>query len=612
LRLRAKLLLLIGLMFAGLVGLLGAALTAANRISVGGPIYETLSLHTELTRRLVLLRADLSEIRAMSADSRIGDDADRALVLQRSARTLMAAVDTDFDALLALASDTDVRVEIQAAHQTWQEFRDVNRETFEAPDATSRKLHHAFLRQDFRHERFEEQIDSAINTLTLKNRDLEDSARVSVRHSLLTLLGGGGALGLAVIGLTIVVAQSVAGPLRRLAASCERVASGHLTEKVALRRADEVGDLASAFNMMVDRVREELVRSRTAEARLTQIFDSTSDGILFVSAEGRAVSANRRAGELLGLGAERLGEATVLELLANGHPTRPAQGLAELRAAIQAPDTADDGDLTLVSGLTLRWSSLPARDGAGATVGVTLTFRDVTREREIDRMKSDFVSFVSHQLRTPLSGVKWALELVNEAGVPEEALEYVRDARGAADRLIRMVNELLGISRLESGQVVPVLVPTPLGELTSGVVKDLEILAREKGQRLAVTGVPTAPVVLADAELLRQVIANLVSNAIKYTPAAGSIDIAIIPGDGVVRWEVRDSGIGVPAADQMRLFQKFFRSDSAATLDPEGTGLGLYIARLVVEKLGGRVGCESTAGRGATFFFHLPLPPPAA
>jgi len=223
------------------------------------------------------------------------------------------------------------------------------------------------------------------------------------------------------------------------------------------------------------------------------------------------------------------------------------------------------------------------------------------------RMRNDFVSFVTHQLRTPLSGIKWMLELAAEAGDAAEKTSYIQDAHESADRLIGLVNDLLDASRLESGKLRIVLQPVPLRALTDAVMDDVATLVREKGHAVSVESPAGLPDVASDAQLLRQVVMNLLSNAIKYTPPNGRIDIGISQEGRNVRWSIHDSGIGIPRAAAARLFEKFFRADNVHTVDTEGTGLGLYLVRLIVERFGGTIVCESEEGRGTTFTFTLPL-----
>jgi PAS domain S-box-containing protein len=229
--------------------------------------------------------------------------------------------------------------------------------------------------------------------------------------------------------------------------------------------------------------------------------------------------------------------------------------------------------------------------------------------KETLKMRNDFVSFVTHQLRTPLSGIKWMLELATDAEDPADATSYIQDARESADRLIGLVNDLLDVSRLESGKLQVILERVQLHELTEAVLGDLAALVRDKGHTVVVDAPPTRADAMLDRQLLRQVILNLISNAIKYTPAGGRIDILIGHDRAGVLWSIRDSGIGIPKAAQTRLFEKFYRAENALTVDTEGTGLGLYLVRLIVERFGGTIACESEEGQGTRFTFSLPVAP---
>jgi PAS domain S-box-containing protein len=352
--------------------------------------------------------------------------------------------------------------------------------------------------------------------------------------------------------------------------------------------------------------------TQTQRVRLAQIFDSTSDGIVLVSRAGEIQSANRQAGELLGFEPSDVIGTRLAELRAGSRRavSDRERVFENLHALLQDPERGGEGDLELRrSGRTVHWTAQPTRDAAGGTIGFTLTLNDVTHERQVSQMKTDFVSFVTHQLRTPLAGIKWMLELAAQTPqVPAEAGSYVADARAAAERLIGLVNDLLDISRLEGGKLTVTLQPTSLSKVTQSALDDLEPLIREKGHQLSVTGAAGARMVMADPQLLRQVIVNLTSNAIKYTPAGGAVSIALgVEDERMARWAITDSGIGIPKASLARLFEKFYRADNVHTVETEGTGLGLYLVRLIIEKLAGQVWCESEEGRGSTFIFMLPV-----
>jgi len=249
------------------------------------------------------------------------------------------------------------------------------------------------------------------------------------------------------------------------------------------------------------------------------------------------------------------------------------------------------------------------RNQKGAPIRLIGAVSDITERKQAEQMKTDFVSFVTHQLRTPLSGVKWLLELAMEGiNSPDEIRSYIQDARTSTERLIRLVNDLLDISRLERGKLQINNADIDIDDLTHDIVNELTPLITEKKQAITTQAVTDLPVLWADSQLLRQVILNLISNAMKYTPSGGKIDVRISYENTHVLWSVKDTGIGIPKADQDRLFEKFFRAGNAHAVETEGTGLGLYLVRLIVERFGGKVWCESEEGAGSTFLFTVPIP----
>jgi PAS domain S-box-containing protein len=258
--------------------------------------------------------------------------------------------------------------------------------------------------------------------------------------------------------------------------------------------------------------------------------------------------------------------------------------------------------------LTISDRATAIRDSKGVPVRMIGVVSDISERKKAEKMKSDFVSFVTHQLRTPLSGIKWMLELASgEIENPEEMRSFVQDARASTDRLIRLVNDLLDVSRLERGTLQLNYSQVDLAELTRSVLGEISPLMQEKGQNVSVQiGDDMAPV-WADAQMLRQVVLNLISNAMKYTPREGKIKIAVRGAGNGLRWEVTDTGIGIPKSDLGKLFEKFYRAENAQVVETEGTGLGLYLVRLMVEQFGGKVWCTSEEGAGSTFAFTLPV-----
>lgn len=348
-------------------------------------------------------------------------------------------------------------------------------------------------------------------------------------------------------------------------------------------------------------------QSKRQEARLEQILNSTSDGIMLVDGFGTIVTANRRAGELLGLDPEAAVGSPLIGVVGAACGAAAECSLGPLEMLFENPAITTDGDVEVDGGQrVLHWSGQPTTEGE--VQGFTITFQDVTQEREMSRMKSDFVSFAAHQLRTPLAGIKWMLEAAGEEpDLTPSLAECITDAGACADRLIAMVGELLDVARLEAGGEATVARETDLAALTRAVLADVAGRAEQKGHRLSASGGEGLPPVLVDDELLRQAMVSVISNAIKYTPEGGKISVDIAEQAGWVTWSVSDNGIGIPKSAQGRLFEKFYRADNATATDTEGRGLGLYMVRLIIQRFGGRIHWSSEEGQGTTFEFILPL-----
>lgn len=254
---------------------------------------------------------------------------------------------------------------------------------------------------------------------------------------------------------------------------------------------------------------------------------------------------------------------------------------------------------------------------------------DVTERRQAERetvaarkLQSDFVSFVSHQLRTPLTGIRWMIELAQQTpGLPEEIASCLADARQSAERLVALIADLLNVAHCEAGKTRWVAAEVDLAALTASLIHELRPQIELKEHRIAFHPGPDLPSVPADGRLLRQVMLNLLSNAIKYTPLGGDVEVRAGRQGNEVIWSVRDNGIGVPKEAQSRLFEKFYRADNACELETEGTGLGLYWVRRIMEQAGGRVWWESAGepaegsrdaaatrrqSQGSVFSFALP------
>ena len=252
------------------------------------------------------------------------------------------------------------------------------------------------------------------------------------------------------------------------------------------------------------------------------------------------------------------------------------------------------------------WLSLTAAEFPQGTV---YAFRDLTEERAVEQLKSDFVSTVSHELRTPLAAIYGAAMTLQRDDVElndDQEAGMLDVISGESERLARIVNDILLASRLDSGAATVEITRTDAAELARGVLAAAEAHV-PPGVELALTVPEPGPQVAADPDGLRQVLVNLVENAVKYSPNGGLVELELEPTDGRVRFVVRDRGLGIPASEHERIFEKFFRLDPNLARGVGGTGLGLYISREIVRRMGGRIRVESEPGSGSTFSFELPL-----
>lgn len=245
-------------------------------------------------------------------------------------------------------------------------------------------------------------------------------------------------------------------------------------------------------------------------------------------------------------------------------------------------------------------------------IGAVDIFRDITREKEIDRAKSEFVSLASHQLRTPLGIAKWYIEAIREEGyfdnVPQVAKEYLDEVYKSNERLLSLVRDLLSISRIDQGKVrdTPKLMDIP--GLIKDVVKAMSILAAKNNITLYLNlKNRKVPNIFIDPLRLQEVIENLVANAITYSNSDGKIEIIIEKRDRMIFIAIKDTGIGISKEDKKKLFTKFFRSEKATIKNAEGSGLGLYVVKSYVDGWGGSIAVESSEGKGSTFTLTLPI-----
>jgi PAS domain S-box-containing protein len=366
-------------------------------------------------------------------------------------------------------------------------------------------------------------------------------------------------------------------------------------------------------------------QTRADQERTRAVVDATNDAILMLDEHRRPLMVNRRARfffglterDLVGKSLEQLG-SLFSRIFEDG--ARFTGWLAQLLRS-QSERAVEEFSIMSPEPRLLQCYSAPVTDLHDRYLGRLLVFRDITREREVERMKNDFVSIVSHELRTPLTSIQGALQLVlgqPEQGRPGMAQELAPQGRellsislSNTERLIRLINDILDIAKIEQGRVQLRREALAPEELCRSGAAAMGAFANDRGISMELRVDPQLPLVLADRDRSAQVLINLLSNAIKFSQPGQRVKLSAQQDGGMVCFTVRDWGRGIPLDEQSRLFQKFQQLDSSATRDVGGTGLGLAISKALVEEHGGRMWLESKPGHGSRFSFTLPLAPGA-
>jgi signal transduction histidine kinase len=344
---------------------------------------------------------------------------------------------------------------------------------------------------------------------------------------------------------------------------------------------------------------------------LTAVLDSTIDGILLSDADGNMQLANRPLVRLTREMGMSYDGTIVDRLLSVEHRVRDQEAYRATMEGLRAnPDesTFDEFEDS-VTGRVFQGFTSPVLDDRGGFIGRLWTLRDVTQQRELDRLKDDFVATVSHELRTPLTSMMGFLEMIREGEAGElndEQKRFLAIVYRSSERLQRLVGDLLFVARLDANGLQLQFGEAKLDDIVREAVESSGALARSREVSL-VAEVDEMPPVSGDKERLSQLVGNLVSNALKFTPAGGSVVARTFVDGGHAVVEIADTGIGVPLGEQSRLFQRFFRSSTATEQAIPGTGLGLVISRAIAEAHGGTIGVTSLPGEGTTFRVEIPL-----
>jgi two-component system, OmpR family, phosphate regulon sensor histidine kinase PhoR len=414
------------------------------------------------------------------------------------------------------------------------------------------------------------------------------------------------------IALSVWLARGITKPLSDIAIAAQQLAKGDLAGRIRTESRDEVGLLADTLNHMTDQLRAKIDELSEDRAQLLAMLTSMVEGVMVLDRRGRVLQINPAL--------ERMFDISRTE--ARGHPCSDVFRHPQLDSLISTVLTKrmnEENEILLhPSGRRLHIEASVIESDRENDACAVLVFHDMTELRRLEIIRKDFVANVSHELRTPLTSIKGYIEALLDGAKddPETSTQFLGIILKQSDRLNLILEDLLQLSKIESGQVQfkrePLHIPSVI-ERTLAMIKPL---ADKKGHRLVSFVNNNLPPVLGDEDRLTQVLSNLLDNAVKYTPEKGTITMAAHPVSDdaehptvvtAIELTVTDTGMGIPEMDRPRVFERFYRVDKARSRELGGTGLGLAIVRHIVEGLGGRVWAEPNAPTGSRFVVRLPV-----
>ncbi len=409
------------------------------------------------------------------------------------------------------------------------------------------------------------------------------------------------AIGLAIsVILSLMLSKMLVTPIQSLTRAANRAAKGDLSQRIELNAHDEIGVLTSAFNNMANQLRDTLDEIENERNKLSAVFLHMTDGLVVFSRDGIMIHYNPAAERLLGVGLNN----PVLDYPLIFGEIAPMENVLSIKSpgVIRAERETNDKSLEIILA--------PFAGSEETQGGILALIHDVTQQRRSEQTRREFVANVSHELRTPITNVRSYAETLADAGKDmseEETARFLGVIINESDRMTKIVQDLLLLSKFDAGQTELNVEEFDIIRSTREIYEGMLLNVEKRGMRMTLD-VPTLPVVCeGDKQRIEQVIVNVLSNAVRYTPDGGVISISAGEKDGWAVVCVRDTGIGIPKEDIPRLFDRFYRVDKARSRALGGSGLGLSIAREIMIKHSGSITIESEPGKGTSVTITFPL-----
>lgn len=413
------------------------------------------------------------------------------------------------------------------------------------------------------------------------------------------------------LGITVIISREITRPIEEMRKQTLRIARGDYSGRVEVMGNDELGQLAGAINNLSVRVEESQEVSEAEQRRLNSVLSHMSDGVLATDRRGYITVINETAKQLLDLqDDDNIIGKSLLDILG----IRQSYTMRELVDDNVQQVLIDNSD---TSGMILSAYFSTVQRESGFVSGFVCVLHDVTSQQKEDQERKQFVSNVSHELRTPLTSVKSYVEALSDGAWKdaEIAPQFLKVVQDETDRMIRMINDLLSLSRMDSGTVKLNLEYVNINELFNYILDRFDMILKKETdpQQKKYTiqrNITSKDIwVEIDTDKFTQVIDNIMNNAVKYSPDGGVITARLMETKNHVIMSIADQGLGIPRKDIGHIFDRFFRVDKARSRKQGGTGLGLAISKEVVNLLGGQIWVDSIEGKGSTFYISLPYVP---
>lgn len=400
------------------------------------------------------------------------------------------------------------------------------------------------------------------------------------------------------------ISGSITNPINDLNEKASLIAKGDFSQRVHLRSKDEIGNLGNTFNYLTKKLDSTLIEISSEKSKLDAVINNMADGLLSVDENGFVVLYNRALLELLGTSVDVVFGSNLKDIFKTLDIKLNFGMIKNCVFSNQNKHII----VTVSEDKILRLSPAYFSDNAKRQTGFILVFQDITDAQRLDNMRRDFVANVSHELKTPITTIKTYAETLSSGLVTEEDMQkdFLLTIENEADRMTSIVRDLLQLSSFDFKKAKWNFEHLPVEELITESINHLKIYYSDKNQHINFEN-PDNPMVLVDKSKIKQVLVNILSNANKYTPEFGNVDILVHTVDNFVNISIKDNGIGIPSEDIDHVFERFYRVDKGRSRQQGGTGLGLAISKDIVVEHGGILSAKSTLGEGSIFTISLPV-----